>query len=125
MRCHLPGAYTVNLDPGKPKVQFDVQFGKTLGVDRAALWKYLNSSKPPTPSIRTVVLAFKNYRIAVRYDTVDTKGVLTKGQHSRLVSEQQMELPFVIRAEGPQNVGMKLEPQRVNGRVWKLRITAT
>ena len=45
-------------DPDRPKVQFDKKFAQTLGVDRAALWKYLNSPKPPTPSIRTVVLAF-------------------------------------------------------------------
>ena len=109
----------------KPKVKFDEEFAQTLGVDRAALWKYLNSPKPPTPSIRTVVLAFKNYQIAVRYENVDTKAILTKARRTKSVSEEQMELPFFIRASGPHNVGMKLEPQRVGGRLWRLRITAT
>jgi len=112
------------LDPDKPKVKFDEEFAETLGVDRAALWKYLNSPKPPTPAIRTVVLAFKNYEIAVRYRGVDTKNILTKRHRHKQVSEQQMELPFFIRASGPHNVGMKLEPQRVGRRTWKLSIVA-
>jgi len=112
-------------DPGKPKVQFDEEFAKTLGVDRAALWKYLNNPEPPTPSIRTVVLAFKNYEIAIRYEDIDTRQILMKRRRPRHVSEQQMELPFFIRASGPHIVGMKLEPQRVSRRVWKLKITAS
>src|SRR5256885_4349246 len=70
--------------PNEPKVKFDQEFAKSLGVDRAALWKYLNSKEPPTPSIRTIVLAYKEYRIAVRYGSVDTKTFLNKGRRAKL-----------------------------------------
>jgi len=64
-------------------------------------------------------------RIAIRYEDIDTGQILTKGRRPRHVSEQQMELPFFIRPSGPHIVGMKLEPQRVSRRVWKLKITAS
>ena len=112
------------LAPEIPKVKFDEAFAMSLGVDRAALWKYLNSTKPPTPAIRTIVLAFKNYQISVHYGDVNTRDLVTKRTpRRRSISALQMDLPFFIRASGPHSVGMKLEPQRV-GRVWKLRITA-
>jgi len=112
-------------EPPKSKVQFDEEFARSLDVSRAALWKYLHSPKPPAPSIRTIVLAYKRYKIAVRYAGIETKEVLRKGRLSHKAPEGQMDLPFSIRASSPETVALKLEPNGVNRQEWKLRITAT
>ena len=112
-------------EPKKGKVQFDAEFAKSLDVTRAALWKYLHSPEPPTPSIRTIVLAFRHYKIAVPYAGTDTKKVLPKGRRKTQISEGQMDLPFSIRASGPETVALKLEPIGVTRQEWKLRITAS
>ena len=111
--------------PEKGKVEFDEEFAGSLDVSRAALWKYLHSPKPPTPSIRTIVLAYKRYKIAVRYAGIETKEILRKGRRSRKTPEGQMDLPFSIRASGPDTVALKLEPKGVNRQEWRLRITAS
>jgi len=51
------------------------------------------------PSLRTVVLAFREFGISVPYSGVETLALLSrKGRRRKGVSELQMDLPLTIEA---------------------------
>jgi transcriptional regulator with XRE-family HTH domain len=87
-------------------------FAKRLGVDRGGLQRYLR--KYATPSLRTVVLAFREFGIAIPYAGIDTTPMISRKGRRRRVSELQMDLPLTIEApEGEINVVVKRKsPQR-------------
>lgn len=72
-------------------------FARRLGVDRGGLQRYLQ--KHAMPSHRTVVLAYREFGIAIPYAGVETH-VLTSGRSKkrRGASELQMTLPLTIEA---------------------------
>jgi transcriptional regulator with XRE-family HTH domain len=103
-------------DEAKRRGVTDSAFAESLGVKRAPLDKYLRGEA--VPGIRTLALARRTYGIAVRYEGVD---VLNGGKRNRTVEQpNQMELPFVISAEGPGQFDLKLRP--VSARKFALSI---
>jgi transcriptional regulator with XRE-family HTH domain len=82
-------------------------FAKRLGVDRGGLQRYLR--KHATPSLRTVVLAFREFGIAIPYAGTDTAPLISKkAKTRRFPSELQMDLPLTIEApRGEINVIVK------------------
>src|SRR5580700_3593188 len=72
-------------------------FARRLGVDRGGLQRYLK--KQATPSLRTAVLAFREFGISIPYAGVDTLSLVSKkGRKRRSASELQMDLPLTIEA---------------------------
>jgi len=82
-------------------------FAKRLGVNRGGLQRYLK--KQATPSLRTVVLAFREFGIAIPYADTETIPLISrKARRSRSTSEFQMDLPLTIEApHGEINVVVK------------------
>ena len=72
-------------------------FARRLGVDRGGLQRYLK--KHAAPSLRTVVLAFREFGISIPYAGVQTtRLVSTKSRKRRGTSDLQMDLPLTIEA---------------------------
>jgi transcriptional regulator with XRE-family HTH domain len=72
-------------------------FARRLGVDRGGLQRYLK--KHATPSLRTAVLAFREFGICIPHSGVDTLPLVSKkGGKRRRLSELQMDLPLTIEA---------------------------
>lgn len=90
------------------------EFARRLGVDRGGLQRYLRASA--MPSFRTVVLAYREFGIAIPYASIES-GLLVsrKGKRRRKTSEFQMDLPFTIEApQGEISVVIKRKsPQRI------------
>lgn len=82
-------------------------FARRLGVDRGGLQRYLK--KNATPSLRTVVLAFREFGIAIPYAGVQTSLLVSKkARKRRATSILQMDLPLTIEApQGEINVVIK------------------
>lgn len=82
-------------------------FARRLGVDRGALQRYLR--KNAMPSLRTVVLAYREFGIAIPYAGVQTYALISKkGRRRKGASELQMDLPLTIEApQGEINVVIK------------------
>ena len=82
-------------------------FAKRLGVDRGGLQRYLKLHA--APSLRTAVLAFREFGICIPYAGVDTLPLVSKkGRRRRGISELQMDLPLTIEApQGEINVVIK------------------
>jgi transcriptional regulator with XRE-family HTH domain len=82
-------------------------FARRLGVDRGALQRYLR--KNAMPSLRTVVLAYREFGIAIPYAGVQTLTLISKKWRKwRKASELQMDLPLTIEApQGEINVVIK------------------
>jgi transcriptional regulator with XRE-family HTH domain len=82
-------------------------FARRLGVDRGGLQRYLK--KHATPSLRTIVCAYREFGIAIPYaDTNTTPLVSPKGRKRRYSSDLQMTLPLTIEAsEGEIEVVVK------------------
>jgi transcriptional regulator with XRE-family HTH domain len=99
----------------------DQAFAKSIGVERAQLEKYLRGEA--MPSVRTVVLAYRQYGIAITYERIPTTGALPKGSRRKRQSREtaQFLLPFTIRSEGPERVGLKFRP--VGTRKFALEVT--
>jgi transcriptional regulator with XRE-family HTH domain len=88
-------------------------FALRLGVKRGALQRYLRDSA--TPSLRSVVFAYREFGIAIPYDGIDVKAVAgRRARRKRTLSELQMKLPLTIEAsEGEISVVIKKKaPQR-------------
>lgn len=87
-------------------------FAQRLGVDRGGLQRYLNRNA--TPSVRTLVLAYREFGIAIPYAGIDMRPLVSKRGKKFLISELQMNLPLTIEApEGEINVVIKKKtPQR-------------
>jgi len=72
-------------------------FAQRLGVDRGALQRYLR--KNAMPSVRTVVLAYREFGITIPYAEVQTQALISrKGRRRKGTSELQMDLPLTIEA---------------------------
>lgn len=72
-------------------------FAKQLGVDRGGLQRYLK--KHAAPSLRTAVLAFREFGICIPYAGVDTLALVSKkGVRRRKLTGLQMDLPLTIEA---------------------------
>lgn len=72
-------------------------FARRLGVDRGGLQRYLK--KHATPSLRTAVLAFREFGICIPHSGIDTLPLVSKkGRKRRRLSELQMDLPLTIEA---------------------------
>jgi transcriptional regulator with XRE-family HTH domain len=88
-------------------------FARRLGVDRGGLQRYLK--KHATPSVRTIVFAYREFGIVVPYaDTGTMTLVSSKGRKRKPSSDLQMRLPLTIDApEGEIDVVIqKKSPQR-------------
>ena len=85
--------YEVALDQG----QTEKDFARRLGVDRGGLQRYLRTGA--MPSFRTVVLAYREFRIVIPYANTDSTVLVSgKGKRRRRASELQMDLPLTIEA---------------------------
>jgi transcriptional regulator with XRE-family HTH domain len=93
-------------DQAKEKKITDAVFAESIGVMRAQLDKYLRGEA--VPGIRTVALARRKYGIAVPYDGVDVSRVRNGARQAS--APEQLELPFVIWAEGQGHFDLKLRP---------------
>ena len=90
------------------------EFARLLGVDRGGLQRYLRTGA--MPSFRTIVLAYREFRITIPYAGAES-GLLVsgKGKQRRKTSELQMDFPFTIEApKGEIDVIIKRKsPQRI------------
>jgi transcriptional regulator with XRE-family HTH domain len=82
-------------------------FARRLGVDRGGLQRYL--TKHATPSLRTIVCAYREFGIVIPYaETGTTHLVSPRGRRHRYRSDLQMTLPLTIEApEGEIDVVIK------------------
>ena len=72
-------------------------FARRLGVDRGGLQRYLK--KHAVPSLRTAILAFREFGICVPYAGIDMLSLVSgKGRRRQGVSGLQMDLPLTIEA---------------------------
>ncbi|HKW16392.1 MAG TPA: hypothetical protein VJO35_02670 [Terriglobales bacterium] len=72
-------------------------FARQLGVDRGGLQRYLQ--KHAMPSHRTIVLAYREFGIAIPYAGIETRTLISsKSRKLRRNSELQMTLPLTIEA---------------------------
>ena len=101
--------YLQALDSGET----EKAFARRLGVDRGGLQRYLR--KNAMPSLRTVVMAYREFGIVVPYAGLPSSGLVTRnGRRRRRASELQMDLPLTIEApSGEIDVVIKKKaPQR-------------
>lgn len=94
--------------------QTEKEFARRLGVDRGGLQRYLRTSA--MPSFRTIVLAYREFGIAIPYaDTESAVLASGRGKRRRKTSILQMDLPLTIEApQGEINVVIKRKsPQRI------------
>lgn len=98
------------------------EFARRLGVDRGGLQRYLRTSA--MPSFRTIVLAYRQFGIAIPYANTDSVALVSgRGKRRRLTSELQMNLPLTIEApQGEINVVVKRKsPQRIRLQIRALK----
>lgn len=98
------------------------QFAQLLGVDRGGLQRYLRIGA--MPSFRTIVLAYREFGIAVPYAGFESAPLVSgRGKRRRKISELQMDLPLTIEApHGEISVVIKRKsPQRIRLQLRALR----
>lgn len=103
--------------------QTEKEFARRLGVDRGGLQRYLRTSA--MPSFRTIVLAHREFGIAIPYaDTESAVLVSGRGKRRRKTSELQMVLPLTIEApQGEIDVVIKRKsPQRIRLQLRALKL---
>lgn len=94
--------------------QTEKEFARRLGVDRGGLQRYLRTGA--MPSFRTVVLAYREFGIAIPYASTESVPLVSgRGKRRQKTSELQMDLPLTIEApQGEINVVIKRKsPQRI------------
>src|SRR5271168_1020152 len=93
--------------------QTEKEFARRLGVDRGGLQRYLRAGA--MPSFRTIVLAYREFGIAIPYATTESATLVSGKCKRRRISDLQMELPLTIEApQGEINVVIKKSsPQRI------------
>jgi hypothetical protein len=94
-----------------------------LGVGRGGLQRYLRSGA--MPGFRTIVLAYREFGIAIPYaGTGSVPLVSGRGKRRRVTSELQMDLPLTIEApQGEIDVVVKRRsPQRVRLQLRALKL---
>lgn len=94
-------------DEAIAKGQTETEFARRIGVNRGGLLRYLR--KHAMPSHRTIVLAYREFGIAIPYASVQTGPLVsTKARRRRNASDLQMDLPLTIEApEGEISVVIK------------------
>jgi len=98
-------------------------FARRLGVDRGGLQRYLRTSA--MPSFRTIVLAYREFGIAIPYAGTESVPLVSgRGKRRRKTSELQMDLPLTIEApQGEINVVIKRKsPQRIRLQLRALKL---
>jgi transcriptional regulator with XRE-family HTH domain len=98
------------MEPPTGKGLSDEEFAATLDITRPALRKYLNGRAMPT--LRTVVLAFRVYGIAVPYFGVPL--FRTRRQVHKSAGVTQLVLPFSVRGLGSFGVQARIAPRGEN-----------
>lgn len=99
-------------DRALAKGETEKSFARRIGVDRGGLQRYLRDKA--TPSVRTLVFAYREFRIVIPYAQIDTKALVRRRTPLRESSAQfQLDLPFSI---GPVDadldvIEMKKKPQ--------------
>ena len=94
--------------------QAEKEFARRLGVDRGGLQRYLRINA--MPSFRTIVLAYREFGIAIPYANTESATLVSgRGKRRRKTSELQMDLPLTIEApDGEISVVIKRKsPQRI------------
>lgn len=90
----------------KTKGTTDAEFASSIGVERAQLEKYLRGES--VPAIRTLALAKRLFGLSIPYDGVLLTDSVRKRR--RKADTNQMEFPFVIRAEGRGQFDVRIRP---------------
>jgi len=99
------------------------EFARRLGVDRGGLQRYLRTSA--MPSFRTIVLAYREFGIAIPYASTESVPLVSgRGRRRRKTSDLQIDLPLTIEApQGEIDVLIKRKtPQRIRLRLRALRL---
>lgn len=94
--------------------QAEKEFARRLGVDRGGLQRYLRTNA--MPSFRTIVLAYREFGIAIPYANTESATLVSgRAKRRRRTSELQMDLPLTIEApHGEISVVIKRKsPQRI------------
>lgn len=94
------------------------EFAQRLGIDRGGLQRYLRTSA--MPSFRTIVLAYREFGIAIPYASTDSAPLVSgRSKRRRKTSELQMDLPLTIEVPGGEiSVVIKRKsPQRIRLRL--------
>lgn len=99
----------------------DQKFAESIGVERAQLDRYLDQQS--MPSVRTVVLAYEKYHIAVPYRRISLQRALPKKARKETSEAfKQMVLPFTIETgKASARVDVKLSP--ISDRKFALQLT--
>lgn len=95
------------------------RIGAKLGVTGPGLQKYLDGRT--VPSLRTVVRAYVEYKISVRYAGIEVAREAAK-KRKKQPANDQLFLPFEITAPGPpERLTLRLRPTGV--RKYRLQVT--
>jgi transcriptional regulator with XRE-family HTH domain len=99
----------------------DQKFAESIGVERAQLDRYLDQQS--MPSVRTVILAYEKYHIAVPYRRISLRRALPKKARKETSDTfKQIVLPFTIETEkATARVDVKLRP--ISARKFALELT--
>ena len=103
--------------------QTEKEFARRLGVDRGGLQRYL--TRGAMPSFGTIVLAYREFGIAIPYANIDSIPLVSRmSKRRRKSSELQMDLPLTIEApHGEISVVVKRKsPQRIRLQLRALKI---
>jgi transcriptional regulator with XRE-family HTH domain len=103
--------------------QTEKEFARRLGVDRGGLQRYLRTSA--MPSFRTIVLAYREFGIAIPYASTESGPLVSgRGKRRRKTSALQMDLPLTIEAlQGEIDIVVKKKsPQRIRLQLRALRL---
>jgi transcriptional regulator with XRE-family HTH domain len=103
--------------------QTEKEFARRLGVDRGGLQRYLRTGA--MPSFRTIVLAYRDFGIAIPYASTESVPLISgKGKRRRRTSKLQMDLPLTIEApHGEISVVVKRKtPQRIRLQLRAIRL---
>jgi transcriptional regulator with XRE-family HTH domain len=103
--------------------QTEKGFARRLGVDRGGLQRYLRTGA--MPSFRTIVLAHREFGIAIPYAGTESVSLLSgRGKRRRKTSALQMDLPLTIEAlQGEIDIVVKKKsPHRIRLQLRALRL---
>lgn len=103
--------------------QTEKEFARRLGVDRGGLQRYLRTGA--MPSFRTIVLAYREFGIAIPYAGTESVPLVSrKCKQRRKTSALQMYLPLTIEApQGEISVVIKRKtPQRIRLQLRALKL---